>query len=126
MGPVVVEPILLRYPQTLGDPIDVVEIGDHLRCAGNALVVEPGVSKNDDVCDSDGGWCPRQLLGVFAQGDICGVESRGPPIQCDPVGQLLVFDLIPEIVQMCRYSVVTLVHLRCHHGHHLPLGTGEG
>jgi hypothetical protein len=28
-------------------------------------------------------------------------------------------------VQMSRYSVVTVVRLGGHHGHHLPLGTAQ-
>jgi hypothetical protein len=54
------------------------------------------------------------------------VETGAPPTTCEPVHHLLVVDLIPEVVQMRRYSVVALIHARRDDSDHLALCTAQG
>ncbi len=68
MSPVVVEPGLHRDAETLCDPVDVVEVGDDLGGAGDALVVESGVAKSLDVLAADVRRTPGEFLGVLTQG----------------------------------------------------------
>ena len=111
MGSVVTEPGLHRDSQTLGDSVDVVEVGDHLGGAGDAGVVEPGGAKPGDVIGVDGGRGAGEFLGVLTECDVDRVEPSGPPVDGDPVYLPLVVDLVPEVVQMGRDSVVAVVHL---------------
>lgn len=124
MSPVVVEPCLHGDTQTLSDPVDVVEVGDHLGGAGDAFVVESGAAQSFDVLPAHLRGASGELLGVLTQCEVGWVEPRRPPVDCDSVGESLVFDLVPEIVQVRRYSVVTLVGLGGDDSHHLALGTG--
>ena len=63
------------------------------------------------VLCADRGAIVGEALGEQEQGHGGIVEAGAPPILGEPVHHLLIVDLIPEVVQMRRYSVVALVHL---------------
>ena len=50
-----------------------------------------------------------ESLGVLEQFSGWLIQSSGPPVDREPVHDLLVVDLVPEVVQMGNYSVVALV-----------------
>ena len=103
------KPVLDWYAQPFGYPIDVVEVSDHLHGAGDGGVIETVAPQDGDVITADGRWDLGQLLGVLEQCLGALVESCSPPILGEPVHHLLVVDLGPEVVEMRRDSVVTVV-----------------
>lgn len=90
----------MGHAQTFGNAVDVVEVGDDLCCARDGFVVEPVLPKVLDVGRPDRGRILGQLLGVLQQRRCRLVETRGPPVGCETIDEVLIFgcDLIPEVV----------------------------
>jgi hypothetical protein len=83
-----------------------------------------GRPKSLDVGVLDCTRLDGQLLGELEKGGGRLVETGGPPVLGESICYF-VFDLITEVVQVCRYSVVALVDRRSHHRQHLALRTAE-
>ena len=58
----------------LGDPIDVVEVSDHLDRVVDRRVVEAVRPEPVRVCGTDAGRCEGQLDGVVAEGARSRIE----------------------------------------------------
>jgi len=99
-------PILGLCAQTFGNPVDVVEVGNHLDTAGNPLIVETVGAEYRYIVSLDNRRLTGQLLGVLEKGLGGWTESRGSPVGGEPVDHVLIFDLIPEVVEMSECSVV--------------------
>ncbi len=107
----VLDPVFRVDPQSLGYPVDVVEIGDHLDTTGDTPVVETDSPEILDVFGSDSGRRASELFGKPDHRKGLVVESRRVPIDGHPVDQFVICDLGTEIVEVRRRSVVTIVYL---------------
>ena len=64
----------------VGDPIDVVEVGDDLHRVVQGYFGETGFAQRFEIGLGHGGWRARQLLRIGAKSLVGGVEARRSPV----------------------------------------------
>ena len=69
--------------ERVGDAVDVVEVGDHLRRVVDRPIVEAGGPERLDVGAADSGRRTGQLLGIGAERQVDGRERRAAPVALD-------------------------------------------
>jgi len=122
------------YPEGIGDPRDVVEVGDHLGRVMDRGVIKPLRSEPAQIGRRQLLLAMCQLRGEFAERLVRPGELRLAPVPGDrvheAVGFLLRLDLLgdlgPDVVGVCLRSVVTVELGRDYRGQQLALGAGEG
>ena len=125
--------IFLFHMQTFRNAVDVVEVGNHLRCIVNRPIVKAMIAQILYVMLAHSGGWVGQLSGIGAKSIISFSQSCLSPIGCDMVDKEIrvlvtddvkVFDLSPEVVSVGANSVNAVVFYRNHHSQHLALATG--
>lgn len=106
-----VEPRLGLNAEALCNPVDVVEIGDDLRCVVDGSVVESSRAEPVDVRAAAPLHVVGEPNGEFEERHSRCVETGGAPVCRETIDEVLILDLRPEIVKMGLRSVVALVHL---------------
>lgn len=117
-----VYPILVIDAEALGNPVYVVEVGDDLDTTGDTGIVKPLIPKDLNVLVTDLSRAPGQLGGKPDQRQSRFIQAGGFPVDRNPIDQSIVGDLSPEVVEMSRRSVVTVVDLRGNGCEKLTLG----
>lgn len=112
-------------PDRLGDPVDVVEVGDHLDGVVDRRVREPVGAQPVDLSLSDGGRLERQVDREVAERPQARVEAGLPVVVRSVFRELVVCALCTEVVGMRPRSVVALVRRGDDHGEELPFGPGQ-
>jgi cell division septum initiation protein DivIVA len=110
---------------SLGDPVDVVEEGDHLDRIVDARVAPAVASKDVGVSRRDRSRLVREFHGEVAQGMDPRLEIRLPVVVLGVRGKLLWGALGTEVVGMCLDSVVAVVRPGDDDGEELAVGAGQ-
>lgn len=113
-------------PQTVGDPVDVVEVRDDLRRVVDGAIVPARGAQSLDVLRLHRARGSRELVGIHEQREGLVVETCGTEIVDKSVDERIVLDLIPEVAHVRGRSVAAIVGLRNDDGEHLTLGSRNG
>lgn len=120
--------------QRIGDAVDVVEVGNHLRSIVNGAVVETVRAQNVEIGGHHRLRRVRQFFGEFAQ---CAVGSRkigAAPVAseqmhktvgCIVVGDAKVGDLSTEVVRVGAASIGAVIGGGDHRCQHLAPAAAE-
>lgn len=109
--------------QRVGDAVDVVEIGDHLRGVMDCAVVEAACAQSVEVGGRHSMRCERQLLGEVAQGAVRRGQLGAAPVAGDQVdkaiggivvGDAKIGDLGTEVVRVRAASIGATIGGRDH------------
>ena len=117
--------MLQVHIQSVGDPVDVVEVGDDLGGIMNGAIVEADGAEALDVGMGDGPGVVRQLHRVVAEGAILLCQVGFGVVSGDLLYPLVILDLGPEVRRVGERSVIAPVGSRYHHSQHLTLRPGQ-
>ena len=109
----------------LGDPVDVVEVGDDLDRIVDRGVAPPLAAQARDVRLTDGRGPVRQEHGEVAERANPRLELRLPVVVGGVLRQLVCCALGTEVVGVRANSVMAVVRARNDDGEELSLGAGK-
>ena len=108
--------------QGVGDPIDVVEVGNDLHGVQDVAVGESVFPQGFYIRGADGSGRARHLHGEPAQRLLPGGKPGAAVIMLDALGQLFLPCFPTEILPVRFDSIKALVGPGDHRGQHFPFG----
>lgn len=115
------EPRFERYPQAIGDPVDVGVVGGHLTDVEDVAIAEPRLGQRPDICLRHSPGVEGELLGIGQHRLPARIEVCLPPSALYRIGQGIVFEQAAQTAPMVHCSVVALVGEADDQSHHLPV-----
>jgi hypothetical protein len=109
----------------IGNPVDVVEVRDHLNGVVDRRVGPSSAAERFDLRLVQGGRLVRQRDREVTESANARLEFRLPVVVRRMLGELVVCALGTEVVGMRTNSVVAVVRARDDNGEELPLRAGE-
>ena len=111
--------------QSVGDSIDVIEIGDDFHGVQDVAVAEAVFAKSLDMLLANGGERASDKFGESGQRFAAGPKPGMPIVVFDLFGEICVAAFRTEILPVSFDSIKAVIGPRDDHGQQLALGTGK-
>jgi hypothetical protein len=112
--------------KTVRDPVDVVEVRDHLDGVVDGAIVEAMTSQNIKVGFADAAGRLGQLDGIVAKSAVGRGEVGGRVINFDGLDEGVVLDLGPEVLRVGERSVMAIVDAGDNGGNEFAVKAAQG
>ena len=111
--------------ESIGNPVNVVEIGDHLHRIEDVPVVQSVQAEGLQVLRANRGRSASEQLGEFAQGLLTWSKPGEFVVVFDVFGKLRIVSFLTEILSVCFDSIEAMVRPGNNSRQHFAVGAPE-